>query len=523
MAISQSLALAQLGDEIDAYDAYTSLNPFRREIRLLTIGPGLKCNLVTASLDDKPHYYALSYYWGAPSETIAVDIDGTPFLLRKTLYAFFEQLQRHYRELTVWVDVICINQKDKVEQGQQVTMMADIYRDAAAVYAWLGIGDADSDYLMKYVQTPTMAGLDLPSRQRLSQYLNRLLEYPYFQRAWIIQECSLNETLLLFCGRYLVSWTTLWRTNENMISMATDANNSNIGTPFFVTAKQEETCLDLIQQSRKANHGRLERLLDVAYRLRHTKCLDPRDKLYAFRGLSTHADGLSVDYSKPAVHALFETILLCQPIESRDLDKILQLIEILQPSSSDLHSAMQHYSKTGFIMVFANIGFTTHPDDEHKFYGPPESTGRTSPTLAFVGCEKDLHGSGPIGRLVWLFCTYEEDLIHHRSSVFPYKGRCTQKCSKDYGQCFLATNWRQSGCSAGVGRICKNQTNTPIRIDVHIEFGALLTLLHRLANKQVPGGDLHAAWPITTLTRDQYKPWTFIVSSEASELECNCA
>jgi hypothetical protein len=122
-------------DEIDAYDAYTPLDPSRREIRLLTIRPGLKCSLATASLNDKPLYYALSYYWGAPGESIAVDVDGTPFQLRKMLYAFFQQLQRHYHELTVWVDVICINQKNKVEQGQQVTMMADIYREAAAVYA----------------------------------------------------------------------------------------------------------------------------------------------------------------------------------------------------------------------------------------------------------------------------------------------------------------------------------------------------------------------------------------------------
>jgi hypothetical protein len=103
MAVPQSLALTQMRDEIDAYDAYSPLDPSRREMRLLTIGPGLKCSLATASLNDKPLYYALSYYWGAPSETIAINMDGTPFQLRKTLYAFFEQLHRHfnYNELVV--------------------------------------------------------------------------------------------------------------------------------------------------------------------------------------------------------------------------------------------------------------------------------------------------------------------------------------------------------------------------------------------------------------------------------------
>jgi len=45
----------------------------------------------------------------------------------------------------LWVDSICINQKDNEEKASQVPMMADIYRRSRQVLIWLGEATPESD------------------------------------------------------------------------------------------------------------------------------------------------------------------------------------------------------------------------------------------------------------------------------------------------------------------------------------------------------------------------------------------
>jgi hypothetical protein len=52
-----------------------------RAIRLLRLLPGnqedeIECELVEASLDELPHYEAISYVWGPPQEREAITCEG---------------------------------------------------------------------------------------------------------------------------------------------------------------------------------------------------------------------------------------------------------------------------------------------------------------------------------------------------------------------------------------------------------------------------------------------------------------
>lgn len=131
----QSAALSAIATEAPVYRGYQALSNIKKEIRLLDIGPSLVCSLRHASLDDKPSYFALSYSWGPSGEELPITVNGEQVKLRKTLHCFFEVLQKRFNSLTVWVDFICFNQRDRVEQSHQVSMMGDIYRQAASVYA----------------------------------------------------------------------------------------------------------------------------------------------------------------------------------------------------------------------------------------------------------------------------------------------------------------------------------------------------------------------------------------------------
>jgi hypothetical protein len=52
----------------------------------------------------------------------------------------------------LWIDSICINQKDNVEKATQIEMMGQIYARSAQVLIWLGPSTPESDRLFELVR-----------------------------------------------------------------------------------------------------------------------------------------------------------------------------------------------------------------------------------------------------------------------------------------------------------------------------------------------------------------------------------
>lgn len=138
---------------------YQSLAP--REVRLLRMLPPrdsrdarepIRCVLETASIDDMPHYSALSYEWGRPDAEAypgSIYVNQCRMNLKVNLAAALMrlwdislgdssvQIQPRIPPL-FWIDAICINQGDVAERSQQVRLMRDIYHNAFSVFclAW---------------------------------------------------------------------------------------------------------------------------------------------------------------------------------------------------------------------------------------------------------------------------------------------------------------------------------------------------------------------------------------------------
>jgi hypothetical protein len=197
---------------------WTPLDRGRREIRLVYLAPSAKhneqpsCSLHIVSLDENPHYEALSYTWGDPTVTVpiqlrrvhhgikaevksdalsdcslglravasmidpeilltpAIDtattavefpapkVPGLSPSAKNEIYAQWpvtanlEAALRYLRhELTVcilWIDAICIDQSNIEERNHQVPLMKTIYSNATAVRVWLGRPTAGSDDAM---------------------------------------------------------------------------------------------------------------------------------------------------------------------------------------------------------------------------------------------------------------------------------------------------------------------------------------------------------------------------------------
>jgi hypothetical protein len=128
------------------------------QIRLLNLERGrgddvLRAKLLVGDLEDAPWYNAISYTWGDPQEPRhTIVIDGRNFEIRHNLWVFLRKLRElpeHYLRRPIWVDSLCINQKDSGEKGRQLWLISRIFQQAFRVLAWVGEHSHDSELLFR--------------------------------------------------------------------------------------------------------------------------------------------------------------------------------------------------------------------------------------------------------------------------------------------------------------------------------------------------------------------------------------
>jgi hypothetical protein len=148
---------------------YKGLEKGQKSIRILELLPGLPgqkvfCQMFTVLLSKNTKYEvspktssiprtrqnltfskALSYAWGDPRETFEIVVNGHALEVRKNLYLALHRLRKQDCSRPLWVDAVCINQKDLHEKSEQVAIMRDIYEAASEVLVWLGEPQVDSD------------------------------------------------------------------------------------------------------------------------------------------------------------------------------------------------------------------------------------------------------------------------------------------------------------------------------------------------------------------------------------------
>jgi len=171
-------------------------------IRLLCLLPNeyeaapLQCALRNYSLpklDTRTHLYeALSYVWGDPDETLTICVDGGQFPITVNLHAALSSLRDRFFERIIWVDAVCINQRNSEERKQQVQLMAKIYSKARRVVVWLGKEAVDTKGALEDIRLAANEELTERSKKEMNQQaILNLLQLPWFQRIWV-REQTLN-------------------------------------------------------------------------------------------------------------------------------------------------------------------------------------------------------------------------------------------------------------------------------------------------------------------------------------------
>jgi len=192
-------------------------------IRLLKLQPGASkdqeiiCELVEADLDNnKTEYEALSWNWGTKPWNEKIKIrqadEAFVFHVPLSLAAALIALRRKSRARTLWVDAICINQREPEEKNQQVPMMSKIYGTARKVCIWLGEADNDSKIAIDFIKKEVLKlqGFDelCDSQEATSKWraMLNLMKRPWFSRRWVVQEIALANDAELYCGTKTIPW-----------------------------------------------------------------------------------------------------------------------------------------------------------------------------------------------------------------------------------------------------------------------------------------------------------------------------
>ncbi|KAF5660765.1 heterokaryon incompatibility protein [Fusarium denticulatum] len=152
--------------------------------------------------------------------------------------------------LRIWIDLLCINRRDRKEEAERRAHMARAYREAKLVVGWLGTKDATSDLAIEIIRAwdkcmPANFGepgdreanpanyapilqwmgpvahlsdipegitdpTEVPSYKAISGFLNR----PYFRNTWILDDIAQAQFPTFMVGDGIVSWMQILRLNR---------------------------------------------------------------------------------------------------------------------------------------------------------------------------------------------------------------------------------------------------------------------------------------------------------------------
>jgi hypothetical protein len=298
-------------------------------IRLLAIAAGhysqpINCSLVCCYYSNPSlPYEALSYVWGNAQVKEPIILDGHAFQVTKNLECALRHLRLPDRQRMLWVDAICINQADQFERSEQVQQMGEIYEHANCVLIWLGEADEDSDRAFAFANvvgtvvegsvypltdqfdfvrfnTLGTIGLvkdyiDSSNEDYTAEWLSlgKLLQRPWWQRVWVVQELAKAKEAVFVCG-----WTTTPSSRLHCLVMIVHL------TPVIQDfIKRYISNIDIfLQQAYLLFHTRLRRLrAETLSRREDMKfsslletalqrlCQDPSDKVYAVLSLTNAA------------------------------------------------------------------------------------------------------------------------------------------------------------------------------------------------------------------------------------------
>lgn len=337
-----------------SFDRYT-YHPLNTptHIRIFVLESGLNqqmisCSLEEVDINDQPAYEALSYCWGDSADEFKIPCAGQTLTVRKNLYDALQTLRHVEMARRLWVDAICINQRNSAERAQQVQLMGLIYEQCRLCIVWLGPHTSQDALAFRFLSNveilrnkyhgrKTPKNSMSPGNHPFRRYsitpgqwsaISLLFERPWFQRIWTLQESVLPSNIMIACGNFQYDGRkcldAVISIRDNEAELLLRSTEGGYLQSLKIAAARRDY----------HEHGRRQSLLSVLRDARERVASDPRDKIYGVLGLCRHEDQTAIvpSYRKP-IHEVYESV--ARYILASDLRPLDLLLAICGPFDRD--------------------------------------------------------------------------------------------------------------------------------------------------------------------------------------------
>lgn len=280
--------------------------PSSSSIRILILHPAaeassaLECDVITKdrlTILRDPHnktFDAVSYVWGNGAHDIPLycRFERTYLYISAVVDEMLRNLRNGHKEKRLWVDALCLNQKDNQEKSIQVQQMGQIYHTADKVHIWLGPAMVTTPSAFAFLRTlvakfePTPRQARTPTAEEILQIFGEtcqhrdlkpildILQKPWFTRRWTLQEGFLARNAIVRCGSSKAPWH--WFTGGLKIIQKVSQQLQNIQND-----NNALYAINVLQTLSKPAD-----LLSLLWTLHVSECSDPRDRIYSLLGLA---------------------------------------------------------------------------------------------------------------------------------------------------------------------------------------------------------------------------------------------
>jgi len=161
-------------------------------------------------------YEALSWSWGRETANHQIHVRKGRGIAKmkcsKDLIWALKHLRRPHEDRILWIDAICINQRDNIERNHQVENMAVLYDQAFNVCVWLGRDNEESKMAIDFIKNEIMEFQNFDDLCERKENTNKwkallsLMQRPWFSRRWVVQEIALARKATIHCGKDSLDW-----------------------------------------------------------------------------------------------------------------------------------------------------------------------------------------------------------------------------------------------------------------------------------------------------------------------------
>ncbi|KAI0146927.1 heterokaryon incompatibility protein-domain-containing protein [Xylariaceae sp. FL1272] len=258
------------------------------DIRLLQLLPGqkgeaLRVRIRRVSLSAETNYTAISYAWGERKALKTIFDEDRRIRIPVNLHQALESMRHPAHAIDLWADAVCIDQTNKSEKSQQVSLMRCIFKKAKKVIVWLGQDTRKcAEGLFHTLSTMAEQDFQLPPESQDSFWrgLERLFRKAWFRRLWCLQEIVLASDAYVQWGQETLPWHTIAAT-------ATMIRSSSILLLRTTPLKGANNAYLMHMLSQDLQTHKLVSFLELLALSWRFRCSDGRDSVYGLIGIPT--------------------------------------------------------------------------------------------------------------------------------------------------------------------------------------------------------------------------------------------